>query len=33
VDVKIDLNYLREIRKMRPLLRNERFEVYKKYIM
>lgn len=32
MDVKIDLDYLREIRKKRPLLRNERFEVYKKYI-
>ena len=26
------LNYLRKIREMRPLLKNERFEVYRKYI-
>lgn len=31
-DVKIDIAYLREIRRKRPLLRNERFEVYQKYM-
>lgn len=29
VDVEIDMDHLRDIRKKRPLLRNERFEVYK----
>lgn len=32
VDVEIDRAYLRRIREMRPLLRNERLDVYKKYI-
>lgn len=32
MDVDIDMSYLRKIREMRPLLRNERLEVYKKYI-
>lgn len=32
-DVDIDLDNLREIREKRPLLRNERFEVYKKHIL
>ena len=32
MDVEIDMNYLNEIREKRPLLKNERFEVYKKYI-
>ena len=30
--VDLDLAYLRNIREKRPLLKNERFEVYKKYI-
>lgn len=30
--VDIDLGLLRKIREMRPLLKNERFEVYKKYM-
>lgn len=30
MDVEIDMEYLREIRRKRPLLRNERFDVYKK---
>jgi predicted amidohydrolase len=32
MDVEIDMEYLREIRRKRPLLRNERFVVYKKYV-
>ena len=32
VDVEIDINYLPKIREMRPLLHNERLDVYKKYI-
>lgn len=32
LDVEIDLDYIREIRKKRPLLANERFEVYRKYM-
>ncbi len=32
MDVEVDINYLRKIREMRPLLRNERLDVYKKYI-
>ena len=32
MDVEIDRAYLRRIREMRPLLRNERLDVYKKYI-
>ena len=32
MDVEVDINYLRKIREMRPLLKNERFEVYRKYI-
>ena len=31
-DVEIDMKYLRMIREKRPLLKNERFEVYGKYI-
>lgn len=31
-DVEIDMSYLKEIRNKRPLLKNERFEVYKKYM-
>jgi predicted amidohydrolase len=32
MSVDLDLDYLRNIREKRPLLKNERFEVYKKYI-
>ena len=32
MSVDLDLAYLRNIREKRPLLKNERFEVYKKYI-
>jgi predicted amidohydrolase len=32
MDVEVDINYLRKIREMRPLLKNERFEVYRKYM-
>ena len=32
MDVEINMEYLREIRRKRPLLRNERFVVYKKYV-
>lgn len=31
-DVEINMSYLKEIRNKRPLLKNERFEVYKKYM-
>lgn len=31
-DIEIDMSYLKEIRNKRPLLKNERFEVYKKYM-
>ena len=31
-DVEIDAGYLRMIREKRPLLKNERFEVYRKYM-
>lgn len=32
MDVEIDMAFLRRIREMRPLLQNERFEVYRKYM-
>ena len=32
MDVDIDLDYLNRIRGKRPLLKNERFEVYRKYM-
>lgn len=30
--IELDMDYLKHIRAVRPLLKNERFEVYKKYI-